>query len=197
MDDSATADAVRRLAAREVVAVGIASGLLGALALAVPVVLWGWARDGHRAFEYAMAPTAWLFGLQHFSNTDYHWWSLALGIALLAAYGAISGIVFTALADRVFGVVRPLPSLAAGLAWSFVSFIFFWDMLLPIARDGAPFRVAPNTAAFVAPNWVWILGFTLLGLATGASYAVLRASPARIEAEDGRRHTRSLVERAA
>jgi hypothetical protein len=106
MDDSATADAVRRLAAREVVAVGIASGLLG-------------------------------------------------------------------------------------------SFIFFWDILLTIARDGAPFRVVPATAAFVAPSWVWILGFTLLGLATGASYAVLRASPARVEATDKRRHKRSLVERAA
>jgi hypothetical protein len=27
---------------------------------------------------------------------------------------------------------------------------------------------------FVAPNWVWILGFTLLGLATGACYRALR-----------------------
>ncbi len=200
MDDSATADAVRfgadRLAPRELVAVGTASGLLGALALAVPIVLWDWARDGHRAFEYPMAATAWLFGLQHFSNTDYHWWSLVLGIALLAVYGALSGIAFTALADRVFGVVRPLQSLAAGLVWSFVSFIFFWDMLLPIARSGSPFRVVPTTAAFVAPNWVWILGFTLLGLATGASYAVLHASRALVEAKDGRR-TPSLVERAA
>ena len=201
MNDSATADAVRtdagRLAARQLVAVGIGSGLLGALALAVPIVLWDWSRDGHRAFEYAMAPTAWLFGLQHFSNTHYDGWSLVFGIALLAAYGAISGIVFTALADRVFGVVRPLPSLGAGLVWSFVSFIFFWDMLLPIARNGVPFRVVPTAAAFVAPNWVWILGFTLFGLATGACYAVLRASPARVEAKDGRRTTPSLVERAA
>ena len=200
MDDSATADGVRfgadRLAPRELVAVGTASGLLGALALAVPIVLWDWARDGHRAFEYPMAATAWLFGLQHFSNTGYHWWSLVLGIALLGVYGALSGIVFTALADRVFGVVRPLPSLAAGLVWSFVSFIFFWDMLLPIARNGSPFRAVPLTAAFVAPNWVWILGFTLLGLATGASSAVLHASPARVEAKDERR-TPSLVERAA
>jgi hypothetical protein len=198
MEDSATAEAVRTgLAPREVVAIGIGSGLLGAIALAVPIVLWDWARDGHRAFEYPMAATAWLFGLQHFSNTDYHGWSLILGILLLAAYGALSGVVFTALADRVVGVVRPLSSAAAGLVWSFVSFIFFWDMLLPIARNGSPFRVVPNMTAFVAPNWVWILGFTLLGLATGASYAMLRSSPARVEAQDGRRTTRSLIERAA
>jgi hypothetical protein len=29
---------------------------------------------------------------------------------------------------------RPLTSLAASFAWAFVSFIFVWDMLLPIAR---------------------------------------------------------------
>ena len=40
-------------------------------------------------------------------------------------------------------------------------------------------------------------GFTLFGVATGACYAVLRASPARVEAQEGRRTTRSLVERAA
>ena len=45
-------------------------------------------------------------------------------------------------------------SLALGAVWSFVSFMFFWYMLLPIARDGAPFRMTASAAgAFVAPNW--------------------------------------------
>jgi hypothetical protein len=63
-------------------------------------------------------------------------------------------------------------SLALGAVWSFVSFMLFWYMLLPIARDGAPFR-ATAFGEFVAPNWVWILGFTLSGLATGVCYWAL------------------------
>ncbi len=58
--------------------------------------------------------------------------------------------------------------------------MLFWYMLLPIARDGAPFRptaVAPGR--FVAPNWAWILAFTLSGLATGACYRALRTRETR------------------
>ena len=66
--------------------------------------------------------------------------------------------------------------------WSFVSFMFFWYMLLPIARDGAPFRQTAAGAAAAAPNWVWILGFALSGLASGACYcALVPASATRAE----------------
>jgi hypothetical protein len=175
-----------------------APGLLGGIALAVPIVLWDWARSGHRAFELPEAATAWLFGLDHFSNQSYHAWPPVIGIALLAAYAAVSGLVFTGLADRVFGIRRPLTSFAAGCAWAFVSFIFFRDMLLPIARDGVPFRARSGAAQlFVAPNWAWILGFTLLGLVTGAYYAALRRSPARSEAREERRVNHSRLRRAA
>jgi hypothetical protein len=184
---------------REWVAVGLGSGLLGGIALTVPVVLWDWSRAGHRAFELAMAPTAWLFGLQHFSNDRYLSWPFVIGVALLIGYSALSGLVFTGLADRVFGIRGPIASIAGGLAWAFVSFIFFWDMLLPIARDGAPFRTGTISVAagFVAPNWVWILGFTLFGLVTGAGYWALHTSPARGEVTGDRRTTRSPLQHAA
>jgi hypothetical protein len=190
----------RRLAPGESLAVGLGSGLLGGLALAVPIVIWDWVHSGHRAFELPMAATAWLFGLQHFGNDRYLAWPVVIGIVLLAAYAALSGLAFTGLADRVFGVTRPVASVAAGFGWGFVSFIFFWDMLLPITRNGAPFRTVPGAGAaqlFVAPNWVWILGFTLLGLVTGACYAALRTSPARDEVKGEPRITRSPLHRAA
>jgi hypothetical protein len=186
------------LAFVEWLAVGLGSGLFGGLALALPIVLWDWARSGHLAVELPMAATAWLFGLEHFSHDGYLVWSLVIGVAFLSAYVALSGLVFTALADRVFGIVGRFASLAAGAAWAFVSFVFFWDMLLPIARDGVPFRTAPGAGqAFVAPNWVWILGFTLFGLVTGACYAALRPSPAQVELMEERDTTGSLLHRAA
>jgi hypothetical protein len=172
----------RGLRVNEHLAVGIGSGLLGGIALAAPIVIWDWARAGHRAFELPMAATAWLFGLQYFSHERYLAWPLVIGIALLAVFASLTGVAFTALADRVYGARRPLSSLPAGFAWGFVTFIFFWDMLLPIARGGAPFRAAPGAAGFVAPTWVWILGFTLLGLVTAASYALLRTARAREDA---------------
>jgi hypothetical protein len=196
--EAQTMKSTTRLTPRDWLAVGLGSGLIGGIALAVPIVIWDWSRSAHRAFELPMAATAWLFGLQHFSNDTYLAWPLVIGIALLAAYSALSGLVFTALADRVYGIAGPLSSLAGGFAWAVVSFLFFWDMLLPIARDGAPFRAAPGAAQlFVAPNWVWILGFTLFGLATGACYWALHTSPARDVEMEERRVTRSPLQRAA
>jgi hypothetical protein len=166
------------LAPREWLAVGLGAGLFGGIALALPILIWDWANSAHLAFELPMAATAWLFGLQHFSHDVYVAWPLVIGVALLTAYVALSGILFTGLADRVYGIARPLPSMAAGFAWGFVNFMFFWYMLLPIARDGAPFRAAAGAPElFVAPNWTWILGFTLLGLVTGACYAAFRVEP--------------------
>lgn len=188
----------RRLTPLEWAAVGLGAGLLGGLALAAPIVIWDMIRSGHQALELPMAATAWLFGLGHFSQSEYFAWSSVVGVALLTAYAAVSGLIFTGLADRVYGVTRPLASMAAGFAWSFVSFIFFWYMVLPIARDGAPFRAtAAAPGLFVAPNWVWILGFTLLGLITGAVYSVLRASARSDEVVEERTVPRSLHRRAA
>lgn len=67
-------------------------------------MIWDWARWSQRAFELPLAATAWLFGLQQVSNDRYLAWSLVIGVALLAAYAALSALVFTGLADRVFGV---------------------------------------------------------------------------------------------
>ena len=184
------------LAPREWLAVGLGSGLLGGIALAIPIVIWDWTRSAHRAFELPLAATAWLFGLEHFSHDRYVAWPLVIGVALLAGYAVLSGLVFTGLADRIYGIARPFAGLGAGLAWSFVSFMFFWYMLLPIARNGAPFRSATGVVG-VAPNWVWILGFTLFGVVTGACYAVLRATPAGETRRRERRVTRRPLHRAA
>jgi hypothetical protein len=50
--------------------------------------------------------------------------------------------------------------------------------------DGSPFRAtAAFPDLFVAPNWVWILSFTVFGLVIGAAYAALR-SPDRLAGDD-------------
>ena len=82
-------------------------------------------------------------------------------------------------------------SLALGAVWSFFSWMLFWYMVLPIARDGAPFRL---TAAglWVAPNWVWILGYTAFGLASGLAYWMIEHR----EAWAGRRATTRMASAA-
>lgn len=177
-------------------AVGVASGLLGGLALAAPIVIWDWIRSSHRALELPMAATAWPFGLEHFSHVENLWWPIVVGIVLLAAYWALAGVAFAALADRTYRLSHPLSAIVAGAAWSFVTFIFSWYMLLPIARDGAPFRAtAADPRLFTAPTWVWILGFTLSGLVIGAFYGAFRQSAAfrseqRREPQKHERHGR-------
>ena len=58
-----------------------------------------------------------------------------------------------------------------------MTFIFSWYMLLPVARDGAPFRsTIADPRLYTAPTWVWILGFTLSGLVIGAFYGAFRQS---------------------
>lgn len=67
-----------------------------------------------------------------------------------------------------------LLSLVGGAVWGIVSFVAFWYVVLPIARNGAPFRAtSAQPTLSVAPNWLWILGFTLFGLVTGAVYGAL------------------------
>ena len=165
---------------------GSAAGLLAGVLMSIPLLLWDWARTSHIALEVTTAPTAWLFGLNHFSNDTYRAGPIAIGIVSLCVYWIASGLVFTVIADRLFGIDSAGRSLIAGAAWSFVSFVFFWYMLLPIARDGAPFRETA-VARFVAPDWVWILAFTIFGVATGAFYALLRPSAPSTSADNGRR----------
>ncbi len=122
-----------------------------------------------------MAVTAWLFGLDHYARNSYHWWPIVVGTLFLLAYWGAQGLAFAGIGDRVYRVRTLMGSLVLGGVWSFVSFMFFWYMLLPIVRDGAPFRVtAIAPGSFVAPNWVWIVAFTLSGFATGACYQALR-----------------------
>jgi hypothetical protein len=134
----------------------------------------GWAKASHSALELPMAVTGWLFGLNHFARNGYHWWPIVIGALFLLAYWALQGLVFAGLADRVYRLRTLAGSLALGAVWSVASWLFFWYMLLPIARDGAPFRVtAAVPTAFVAPSWVWILGFAVSGVVTGGIYRAL------------------------
>jgi hypothetical protein len=155
-------------------ATGVAAGVGGGLVLAGPLLIYDWARASHSALELPMAFTGWLFGLNHFARNGYHWWPIVIGALFLLAYSSVLGVAFAELADRVYRVRALAGSLMLGAVWSFASFMLFWYMLLPIARDGAPFRMTAAAAGdFVAPNWVWILGFALSGLATGVAYRAL------------------------
>jgi hypothetical protein len=162
------------MGAGEWVAVGFVAGILGGAVMAAPLVIWDWIRTSHLALELPTATTSWLFGLDHFSHQTYRLWPIVVGVVFLGAYWAVSGIAFTGLADRVYHVTTLGKSLVAGAVWSVVNFLFFWYMLIPIARGGSPFHA-------VAPNWVWILSFTLFGLACGLFYALLRPV-SRVEA---------------
>jgi hypothetical protein len=170
-------------------AVGATAGVAGGLVLALPLVLYDWAKASHSALELPMAVSGWLFGLNHFARNGYHWWPIVIGALFLLAYWALLGVAFAGLADRVYHVRTLAGSLLLGAAWSFVSFMFTWYMVLPIARDGAPLRMTAAAAeAFVAPNWVWILGFAVSGLAIGACYrafAARRATQAAAPAAAG------------
>ena len=152
----------RELSSRGVVAVGVTAGLLGGIALAAPVVIWDWVRTGQRALELPMAATSWLFGLDHFSHDENLWGSIVLGAILLAVYWAMSGIAFTALAERVEPPLGVAWAIVAGAAWSFASFIFFWYMnraeriVDPDARYAAWGKIDQEvTRTAGAIPWLW------------------------------------------
>ena len=156
--------------------VATTAGLAGGFGLVLPIVIYGWLNAAHSALELPMAATSWLFGLDHFAQNGYQWGSIIVGILLLAGYGIVHGVAFGGVADR-FLELRTLPeTFGAGIAWGFVGWLFFWYTLLPIARDGAPFHVAAASSLFVAPTWVFIVGFAILGVATSFVYRVLRRS---------------------
>jgi hypothetical protein len=164
-------------------AIGSLIGIIGGLALALPVVIYDWASSTHSVWELPMAATAWMFGMSHFEANGFDAWSALIGVLLLAAYAIASGAVFEYLADRVMRLRNTVDTMAAGLGFGLVSFLFFWYTLLPIARDGVPFHelVLPLTLPLfgtavisVAPFWVFVLGFALLGLATSFAYRSLR-----------------------
>lgn len=156
------------------VGAGVAVGMIGGTLLALPLVLWDWASSTHSALELPMAAGAWLFGLENFTQNGYQWWPIVLGILFLGALTTIAGEAFAGLADRVFELRTWAASLGGGFAWGIAAFVCFWYVLLPVARDGAPFRATAASSAYVAPNWVWILGFVLAGLTSGAVYQLVR-----------------------
>jgi hypothetical protein len=156
------------------VTIALTCGIVGGLVMALPILLYDWVKAAHSALELPMAATAWLFGLDHFAQNGYHWWPIAIGALFLLGYWVLHGAVFGAVADR-FLKLRTLPeTLGAGLAWGFVGWLFFWYTLLPIARDGAPFRATAASSLLVAPNWIYIVAFAALGVATSLAYWVLR-----------------------
>src|SRR5262249_23455029 len=147
----------RQATSRRLTAIGVTAGVVGCLVLTVPLVVYDWAKASHGALELPMAVSGWLFGLNHFAQNGYRWWPIVIGALVLLAFWAMLGLAFAGLADRVYRTRTLAGGLLLGGVWSFVSFMFVWYMVLPIARDGAPFRQTAAVAGFVAPNWVWIL----------------------------------------
>jgi hypothetical protein len=158
---------LRPLAPASKAAIALTGGLVGSIAMAVPIVLYDWASAAHSALELPMAATAWVFGLGHFVQNGYQWWPIVIGAVLLLAYGVLHGMVFGAVADRFLDLRTVPEALGAGIAWGFVTWLFFWYTLLPIARDRAPFPT-------VAPIWTYVVAFAALGLATSLAYLRLR-----------------------
>src|SRR5438093_6151231 len=148
----------RETTSSRLTAIGVSAGVGGGLVLGAPLVIYDWAKASHSALELPMAVSGWLFGLDHFARNGYQWWPIVIGALFLLAYWGVQGLAFAGLAERVYRVRTLSGSLVLGAVWSFASFMFFWYMLLLIARDGAPFRVTALAAgSFVAPNWAWIL----------------------------------------
>jgi len=169
-----TGSSFRAVARPRRIGAGVGIGLVGALFMAAPLVIYDWVNSAHAALELPMAVTGWLFGLDRFVQNGYHWWPIVIGAVLLIAYWMVSGLAFERLVDGAFAVRSLAGSLATGFAWGITGFVTFWYVLLAIARDGAPFRATAVSSAFVAPNWVWILGFVAAGLASGLTYFALR-----------------------
>lgn len=165
---------LRTLVAPRRVAAGVTVGLAGGALLALPVVLYDWAKAGHSALELPMAAAAWPFGLNHFAQNGYRWSPIVVGAVLIVAYAILSGLLFAGIADRVFSITTIEGSIAAGFAWGIASFMVFWYVVLAIARDGAPFRMTAASSAMVAPTWVFILGFVAFGVVSGMVYRSLR-----------------------
>jgi hypothetical protein len=162
--------------AERVLPLGLVAGAVGAVALATPLVIYDWAHNAHAALELPAAATAWLFGLEYFGQGDYRWWPILIGAAILLVYLALHGVAFAFLEERL----RTLPeTLVGGIVLSFYSWLLFWYAILPIARDGAPFRETAVADEFVAPNWAWILGFTLFGVGTAVAFWALRRTRSR------------------
>jgi hypothetical protein len=153
--------------------VAAACGITGIVGMAVPVVIYDWAKSGHSALELPMAVTGWIFGLQHFVQNGYLWWPIVVGAVLLVGYGIVSGIVFGGIADRILALRTYPETLAAGLAFGFASWLLFWYTLLPIAKGGAPFHATLASTYMVAPAWVFIVGFAVLGLVTATVYRLM------------------------
>lgn len=152
---------------------GVEAGVAGGVGMALPLVLYGWVNVGHSALEVFMAPTAWLFGLSHFAQNGYLWWPIVVGAVVLIACWVLLGMVFDAIADRIG--LRSLPeTLGAGVSWGFICWLLFWYTLLPIARGGAPFHITAASSLFVAPIWVFVVAFALLGVATALTYRLLQ-----------------------
>jgi hypothetical protein len=168
------AGAVPSLSTRSKAAIATSAGLAGVTGLVAPIVLYDWFNAGHTALELPMAATSWAFGLDHFAQNGYLWGSIVVGALLLVGYGVLHGIVFGAIADR-FLMLQTLPeTLGAGIAWGFVSWLFFWYTLLPITRGGAPFRLIGPSSLFVSPTWVFVVGFAVLGVSTALGYRFTR-----------------------
>jgi len=161
------------------------TGLVGGLGLAVPVIVYGWVSSVHSALELPMAATAWIFGLDNFTQNGYQWSPIVVGALILAAFALINGIAYSGFADRFLRSTTMPETVGVGLAWGFVSWLFFWYTMLPVAHAGAPFMASitpitlwglavPIAGPTVAPVWAFVLGFALLGMTTSVAHRLLR-----------------------
>ena len=149
--------------------------------MAAPLVIWDWIRTSpSRARAPPTATTSWLSAFGHFSHQTYRLWPIVVGVVFLAAYWAVSGIAFTGLADRVYHVTTLGRASSREPCGASSTSSSSGTCCADRARRFAFRATAAAPQLFVAPNWVWILAFTLFGLASGCSRLLRPVS--RVEA---------------
>ena len=165
------------LPARSKAFIATTAGLAGGLGMALPIVIYGWLNAGHSALELpdgrhvvavrapALRPERLPVGIDHRRHP---------------APGRLRHRQRSGLRGDCQSVPRDADAhrdARRGHRFGgFVGWLFFWYTLLPIARGGAPFHIAAASALFVAPTWVFLVGFAILGVVTALTYRLLRHS---------------------
>jgi hypothetical protein len=159
----------RRLAALNIVVVGVITGVVAGVILALTQMIYGWASSAHSAWDAPMAIWAWLAGLNYFGRPGDHVWPIVLGLGGHMVNSVVAGVIFVAL----LGALRlrnDLWAIVLGVAYGLALWAIMRYGILPL-RDSTK---ALFTTSMVSPQWVWWLAHGLFGLTAGIVYVAAR-----------------------
>src|SRR3954447_13239391 len=151
---------------KRTLAVGVAAGAAGGLAMAAVEMIYGWASSAHTAWDAPMGIWAYIGRLNHFGRPVDHIGSIVLGIGGHMLNSIFVAVVFVAL----MRVLRNPPgALVLGAAygaglWALQRYVF-----LPInTPEDRLFTTGP-----ISPLWVWWVAHLALGTTIGLVYMLL------------------------